>query len=1005
MIQKRGSGDFHKIYRPWTVSEIYGQENAVKFVRNGIAKGTIPKVLLFHGASGCGKTTLARIIGLALNCEQGPTVDPCFQCSACKSVHNGRLLAHVEINAADLTGVDDMREIRGQFSSAPFDGRQQVFVFDECHRLSKNAQEMLLKEVEDNHAQNQFIFCSTNPDQILDTLKNRCVPIEIGAVDDKEIRRLLNDVCRSERIINGRDVLTAIAKESGGLARNALQLLERAIHQEKLVAHQGEIVDIVPEQFSNILLVAPHAVPNDDDSTGDIARKMSEVLGAHAVINEKYQKPETLGCNGPDIDRLLVNLNRWDQISDYPKIIGDFISPLISHRDKIKIKHQNALIIHLHGISNDNLCRVAKAVGTLEADILIGFGQAKGASRSVRSSRLTANRVTVRKLIAALNREGVIAAESPVEPVVGFDGKPKLYCGSDQNGLNQRLCPPRSGSQSVQLEIKYSGFRDSEANVAATAQKIARALSVVAEGVVKVTPARIEDVVSPVVKTDVPGAESAPVASPVKERQPDTKLVDQTYSRLLDIFSGYFERAMMEAGSLIVDTFFGGDIERARNNDSPYPLSLNSLFERLKQDKIPGGPSRSWLYNSVKLVVAEHDFRDVHTYRQLGLSQKVLLFPVRDVQIKKRLIEESVTNGYTVVKLKERIAELNKKEVSAGENPLQLIKNPDNLFNPDYEFWKPGQLAKLPPKKKDTLYGRVRGKIRETAALIAAHYSYLDKYESLARTIKQSKKMPDEQKNISGTREWATETVNICTGCSNNCRYCYACADALKRKQVGGRDEWAICRVRSHDVLTKHPKYPGTVMFPSTHDILPENIYACLMVLDNLLRAGNRVLIVSKPRTAMVELMCKYLAPYKENILFRFTIGAVDNELLRFWEPNAPLYEERKEALEYAFVRKFATSVSVEPMLDADHIDQLVDDLMPSVTDAIWIGKMKNIKSRVDVDSAEMEKAVQRIETGQSDENIQSIYSRHKDNPKIKWKESIKKVVGIERPKEAGLDV
>ena len=224
---------------------------------------------------------------------------------------NGGHLAYREINAADFTGVEDMRDLRGQFACAPMDGKHQIIVFDECHRLSLNAQEMLLKEVEDNPAQNYFIFCSTDPEKIIDTLKNRLVPIEFSHFSDDDQRRLLQDVCISERIINGREVVDTIINEAGGMPRNALNLLQRAVEQEKIIrSDNGQIVHKAPEKHSNVLVIAPHAVPHDDDNTGLIGSRIAEILDGHAVINEKYQKPETLGYDEPDIAKELVNLNR-----------------------------------------------------------------------------------------------------------------------------------------------------------------------------------------------------------------------------------------------------------------------------------------------------------------------------------------------------------------------------------------------------------------------------------------------------------------------------------------------------------------------------------------------------------------------------------------------------------------------------------------------------------------------------------------------------------------------
>lgn len=124
----------------------------------------------------------------------------------------------------------------------------------------------------------------------------------------------------------------------------------------------------------------------------------------------------------------------------------------------------------------------------------------------------------------------------------------------------------------------------------------------------------------------------------------------------------------------------------------------------------------------------------------------------------------------------------------------------------------------------------------------------------------------------------------------------------------------------------------------------------------------------------------------------------------RFGSQVPPRYDERKQSLQYAYNKKFETSVSAEPMLDAGNIDELIADLLPLVTDAIWIGKMNRIKRCVDISDEAVEKAAQKVEAGQTDANIKAIYARHRDNPKIKWKGSIKKVVGLERAERPGMD-
>ena len=265
------------------------------------------------------------------------------------------------------------------------------------------------------------------------------------------------------------------------------------------------------------------------------------------------------------------------------------------------------------------------------------------------------------------------------------------------------------------------------------------------------------------------------------------------------------------------------------------------------------------------------------------------------------------------------------------------------------------------------------------------------------------------------TWQWATKTVNCCTGCSHGCLYCYAKSMAVRFKQLTAA-EWPLERIREHDVNRKHKKYSGRVMFPSSHDITPTNLDACMTVLEKLLAAGNEVLIVSKPHLDCIRTICDAFERYRDifdvfdghsryRMVFRFTIGAVDDRILSFWEPNAPVYEERKAALKYAFEAGFQTSVSVEPMLDSKNIDILVSELIPYITDSLWIGEMNYAGRFSKYAGMPIQNELNRIKTGQTHKVIRDIYNRYNSNPKIKWKNGIKKMLGLPMATIPGLDI
>jgi DNA repair photolyase len=189
---------------------------------------------------------------------------------------------------------------------------------------------------------------------------------------------------------------------------------------------------------------------------------------------------------------------------------------------------------------------------------------------------------------------------------------------------------------------------------------------------------------------------------------------------------------------------------------------------------------------------------------------------------------------------------------------------------------------------------------------------------------------------------------------------------AIRFKQVTA-DEWPLERIRPKDVIKRHKKYNGQVMFPSSHDITPNNLDACLTVMKNLLDAGNRVLVVSKPHLECIKRICDEFEQFKDQILFRFSIGACDDRILSYWEPHAPSYDERKRCLIYAFDSGFQTSVSVEPMLDSANIDILISELLPYTTHSIWIGTMNHLGRIEKGSDMVLKQATNRIRQGQID--------------------------------------
>lgn len=243
-----------------------------------------------------------------------------------------------------------------------------------------------------------------------------------------------------------------------------------------------------------------------------------------------------------------------------------------------------------------------------------------------------------------------------------------------------------------------------------------------------------------------------------------------------------------------------------------------------------------------------------------------------------------------------------------------------------------------------------------------------------------------------GTREWAEHSANCVLGCEHNCRYCYARANAVRFGRAT-HESWRRPLVNASEMGRAWKRRAGTIMFPTAHDITPDTMGHCLEYLRNILRAGNRVLIVTKPHVECVEVLCRELLLWQREVLWRMTIGAMDSRILRYWEPGAPDFPHRLQALILARMEGYQTSVSIEPMLDPEHVLALVDKLRSWVSESLWLGKMNHIRQRVAIVTEEDRRQVEALERAYRDEEIMRIVRALQGDPLVRWKDSIRDVI------------
>lgn len=252
-----------------------------------------------------------------------------------------------------------------------------------------------------------------------------------------------------------------------------------------------------------------------------------------------------------------------------------------------------------------------------------------------------------------------------------------------------------------------------------------------------------------------------------------------------------------------------------------------------------------------------------------------------------------------------------------------------------------------------------------------------------------------------GTREWSEKSFNIGLGCSNDCLYCYARADKLRRKTIVDRAKWPVERLIKQADITRYSDMRAAVtMFPTTHDITPFYLPHFIRCARLILQGGNPLLIVSKPRFDCIKEVCAALMPWRKQIEFRFSIGTLSPEVSRFWEPGAPLPVERLNCLSFAAAHGYRVSVSLEPMLEGvlgafDLIRTIQHILGPQGT--VWVGKMNQARSRVDCSVPENLAAVVKIEELQADNRIYELVAMVEIQPELKkivrWKDSVQQLI------------
>ena len=333
----------YRKYRPSIFADVIGQEHVTTPLSNALESGKIHHAYLFSGPRGCGKTSSARIMARSLNCEKGPTPNPCGVCQSCKDlVANGPgSLDVIELDAATHGLVDDARDLRDKAFFAPVSSRYKIYIIDEAHQLGPGAANALLKVVEEPPAHVLFIFATTEPDKLISTIRSRTHHYPFRLVPPAILNSHLEKICASEGIKVAKGVISLVVRASGGSVRDSLSILGQllagagsdGVTYEIAVALLGytdsalidEAIDAIAAQDSASLFTTIDRVI---ESGQDPKRFASDLL-------ERMRDLIIVGASDENNSAILITLptDQLDRIRTQAKLIG--IASLIRSADLI----------------------------------------------------------------------------------------------------------------------------------------------------------------------------------------------------------------------------------------------------------------------------------------------------------------------------------------------------------------------------------------------------------------------------------------------------------------------------------------------------------------------------------------------------------------------------------------------------------------------------------------------------------------------------------------------
>jgi len=310
-------------WRPRNFQEVVGQEHVVQALVNALDHNRLHHAFLFSGTRGVGKTTLARILAKALNCDTGVTSTPCGTCASCTAVDEGRFVDLIEVDAASRTKIDDTRELLDNVQYAPTRGRYKVYLIDEVHMLSGHSFNALLKTLEEPPPHVKFLLATTDPQKLPVTVLSRCLQFNLKPLDRDRIADQLHRITEAEQVRADGPSLALIARAAAGSMRDALSLLDQAIahgggelNRDQVASMLGTVerthIAALMDALANADAAAALAAVGEMAGLGvDFDAALDELLAALYMVALCQVDPQLVRERSVDVDESLAMAARF----------------------------------------------------------------------------------------------------------------------------------------------------------------------------------------------------------------------------------------------------------------------------------------------------------------------------------------------------------------------------------------------------------------------------------------------------------------------------------------------------------------------------------------------------------------------------------------------------------------------------------------------------------------------------------------------------------------------